>query len=55
MIDGTARNVPLARVNVDCPYYKGEVEAMVMPLPVYDLIIGNVPGAREPSNPDRSW
>ena len=55
MIDGTARNVPLARVRIDCPYFKGETEAMVMPLPVYDLIIGNVPGAREPNDPDRTW
>lgn len=55
MIDGTARNVPLAKVDIDSPYFKGQAEAMVMPLPVYDLIIGNVPGAREPNDPDKSW
>ena len=55
MIDGTARNVPLARVNIDCPFFRGEAEVMVIPLPIYDLIIGNVPGAREPNDPDKTW
>ena len=55
LIDGTARNVPTAMVNIDSPFFRGEAEAMVMPMPIYDLIIGNVPGAREPDNPDLTW
>ena len=53
LINGTTRSVPLAKVNIDCPFFKGEAEAMVMPMPIYDLII--IPGAREPDNPDVSW
>ena len=55
MIDGTARKVPVAVVAIDCPYYTGEAEAMVMRTPVYDLIIGNIPGVRGASDPDPDW
>ena len=34
---------PIARVNVDTHYYKGELEAMCMKAPIYDLFIGNIP------------
>ena len=55
LIDNTARKVPIARISVDTPYFKGEVEAQCLSDPIYDLIIGNVPGAREAENPDPSW
>ena len=46
LIDDTARKVPLARITVDTPSLKGQVEAQCLPDATYDLIIGNVPGAR---------
>jgi hypothetical protein len=52
LIDGTVRNFPIAKINVCTPYFVGEVEAMCMENPVYELIIGNVPGARDPNDPD---
>ena len=55
MSDRTVRNVPTAIVDIDCPYYVGRVEAVVMDTPIYDLIIGNIEGAREPDDPDLSW
>lgn len=55
MVDGTSLNVPTAQVEVDTPYYVGVVEAMVMETPIYDLIIGNIPGARDPDDPDSDW
>ena len=55
LIDNTARKVLIARISVDTPYFKGEVEAQCLSDPIYDLIIGNVPGAREAENPDPSW
>ena len=55
LIDNTVRKVPIARISVDTPYFKGEVEAQCLSDPIYDLIIGNVPGAREAENPDPSW
>lgn len=47
--------VPVAKVNVDTPYLKGEVEAQVLPEAIYDLVIGNVAGARAPNDPDPEW
>ena len=42
LIDNTARKVPIARITVDTPYLKGQVEAQCLPDAIYDLIIGNV-------------
>ena len=55
LIDGTARRFPVAVVHICTPYLCGEVKAMCMEKPVYDLIIGNVAGARDPSDPDANW
>ena len=46
LFDSSLRQYPIARIHVDTPYYKGEVEAMVVKKPICDLIIGNIPGAR---------
>ena len=55
LIDNTARKVPIARIYVDAPYLKGHVEVQCLSDPIYDLIIGNVPDARDAQNPDSSW
>ena len=55
LIDNTARKVPFAKIDVDTPYLKGQVEAECLPDAVYDLTVGNVPGARAADDPDPSW
>ncbi|XP_070175640.1 uncharacterized protein [Littorina saxatilis] len=35
------RRYPVIKVQVDCPFYTGEVEAIVMDTPVADFIVGN--------------
>lgn len=55
LIDGTVRRVPVAVVQVDTPYYIGKVTCLCMTSPVYDLILGNIEGVRDPSEPDRTW
>ena len=55
LIDGTVRSVPVAEIVVDSPYFKGRTEALCMSKPIYDLILGNIPGVREPNNPDVNW
>ena len=55
LIDNTLREVPLAEITVDTPYLRGQVEAQCLPETIYDLIIGNVPGARAPDDPDPTW
>ena len=52
LIDGTQRRFPLVRVYVDTPYYTGYLDAMAMKNPLYDLILGNVQGARYAPDPD---
>ena len=53
LIDRTIRRLPVAKLQVDTPYYKGELYAMCVEDPIYDLIIGNIQGVRTPSRIDR--
>ena len=55
LIDNTARKVPIAKTDVDTPHLKGQVGAQCLPDAVYDLIVGNVPGARAADYPDPCW
>ena len=50
LIDGTVRKFPVARIHINTPYYTGNVVALCMETPVYDLILGNIQGARCPSD-----
>ena len=52
MVDRTLKKAPIARINRDTPYYTGVVEALCLLDPLFDLIIGNVPGARRPDDPN---
>ena len=53
LIDRTIRRLPVAKLQVDTLYYKGELYAMCVEDPIYDLIIGNIQGVRTPSRIDR--
>ena len=53
LIDGTLRRFKLAQIEIDTPFYKGEVEAMCMEKPIHDLILGNICGIRD--KPDKNW
>ena len=53
LIDGTQRRFPLARIQVNTPYFTGEVEAMCIENPLYDLIIGNVPAVSNTPDPEQ--
>ena len=55
LIDNTARKVPIAKISVDTPYLRGQEEVQCLPDPIYDLVIGNVPGVRAADDPDLSW
>ena len=44
LIDGTVRKTPVAVIEIDTPYYQGQVEAVCMKQPMYDVIVGNVQG-----------
>ena len=49
LTDGSKVTVPVAEVYIDSPYLKGRNEAWCMENPVYDLIVGNEPGAKPPN------
>ena len=55
LVDNSVRRVPIALISVDTPYLTGKVKAHCLPDAVFDLIIGNVPGARPPDDPDSDW
>ena len=52
MMDGHVTETPVVKKKVNTPYFIGEVEALAMENPPYDLVIGNIPNAREPSDPN---
>ena len=55
LADGTIRVCPVARINVITPFYVGQVEALIMDNPLYDLIIDNITDARSADNPNLDW
>ena len=53
-IDNTVLLAEKARIHVKTPYLSGDVEALCIPEAICDLVVGNVPGARNPDDPDMS-
>ena len=49
-IDRTLKEAPIAKIKVDTPYYKGVTQAICLRDPLFDLVIGNIPGARNPDD-----
>ena len=52
MINKSVIRAPIARISVDTPFLRKEVNAVVLEDAAYDLCIGNVVGAREPNDPE---
>ena len=46
LADGSIIQVPLAVVDIDTPYYTGEVEAWCLTNPLFDLILFNIQNVR---------
>jgi hypothetical protein len=55
LIDNSVIQTPMARICIDTPHYTGDVVAMVMKRPIYDLVIGNIIGVRNVEDPDPDW
>ena len=51
-IDKRLIRAPMAKIEVDTPYLRKEVEAVCLEDAAYDLVIGNVEGARKPDEPE---
>ncbi|KAL1484489.1 hypothetical protein MTO96_011287 [Rhipicephalus appendiculatus] len=52
LIDGSIRVLPEAKIELEAPYFSGRVTALCMTTPLFDLIIGNIDGARGPNDPE---
>ncbi|XP_075546865.1 uncharacterized protein LOC142580024 [Dermacentor variabilis] len=55
LADSTVGYLPEARILVSTPYYTGKVVAKCVEQPIYDLIVGNITGARSVEDPDAEW
>ncbi|XP_041471848.1 uncharacterized protein LOC121421249 [Lytechinus variegatus] len=55
LIDRTLRTFPIAMIDVNTPFYVGKVRALCVKTPLYDLILGNIPGVKSPDHPDPHW
>ncbi len=55
MADGTISTLPVAIIRLDTPYFVGRVEAVCMTKPVYDVLLGNIKGAKNPGEPNSNW
>ncbi len=55
LIDGSVRKAPVANVYLNTPFFVGQTEALCMQNTLYDVIVGNIAGARSPGDPDRHW
>ena len=53
-IDNTVLLEEKARIHVKTPYLSGDIEALCIPEAICDLVVRNVPGARDPDDPDTS-
>ena len=53
-IDNTVLLAEKARIQVKTPYLSGDVESSRIPEAICDLVVGNVPGARNPDDPAMS-
>ena len=49
LIDGSIRRAPVAQVFLDTPYFTGVTDAVCMENPLYDVVVGNIPGATDPA------
>ncbi|XP_076435072.1 uncharacterized protein LOC143274949 [Babylonia areolata] len=54
-VHGHVESVPTADIEVSTPFFVGKVNALCLPSPPNDVIIGNIDGARAADNPDHEW
>ncbi|XP_075726234.1 uncharacterized protein LOC142767871 [Rhipicephalus microplus] len=51
-VDRSVIRLPEAKVKIETPFYSGIVSAFCMDDPLYDVIVGNIEGARSPDQPE---
>ena len=49
LINNYKQRCPVARINIDCPFFRGTTDALCIDDPVHDLVIGNIEGSKFPN------
>ena len=42
LINNYKQRCPVARINIDCPFFRGTTDALCIEDPLHDLVIGNI-------------
>ena len=45
LINDSQQKCPVARINIDCPFFRGTTDALCIDDPAHDLVIGNIEGS----------
>ena len=48
LINNYKQRCPMARINIDCPFFRGTTDASCIDDPAHDLVIGNIEGSKFP-------
>ena len=48
LINKYRQRCPVARINIDCPFFRGTTDALCIDDPAHDLVIGNIEGSKFP-------
>ena len=54
LINNYTQRCPVARINIDCPFFRGTKDALCIDDPAHDLVIGNIKGSKFPDKPNFS-
>ena len=46
LINDSQQKCPVARINIDCPFFRGTADALCIDDPAHDLVIGNIKGSK---------
>ncbi|KAH7945718.1 hypothetical protein HPB49_014504 [Dermacentor silvarum] len=52
---GSTIKLSAAKIHVSSPYFSGLAIVKCLRTPLYDVIVGNLTGSREPTDPDPAW
>ena len=48
LVNNYRQRCPMARINIDCPFFRGSTDALCIEDPAHDLVIGNIEGSKFP-------
>ena len=48
LVNNYKQRCPVARINIDCPFFRGSTDALCIDDPAHDLVIGNIEGSKFP-------